>query len=175
MTPFEYALSLTLHHEGGFVDNVNDPGGATYRGVSLRFLRAAGIDVNGDGDIDLKDIRALQVDRTQDMLNTIYFNNFWKPNRLREVRSELLNCKIFDMAVNMGSRQAWKIVQRAGGLVVDGIVGPNTIAYVKKQRSTDYEFLAKIRFEQSAFYARLIAQKPLLAQFKRGWFRRAAQ
>jgi lysozyme family protein len=171
---FNWALKKTLHHEGGFVDNPADPGGATYRGISLRFLRQQGEDIDGDGDVDLGDIQAL-VDQP-DTVDGLYKTYFWTPNRLDEIPSELLTCKVFDMAVNMGSKQAWKLVQRASGrLVDDGIVGPNTIEYMVQSSQKDYDLVVRIRAEQRKFYERLVQQKPKLSVFLKGWLRRAAQ
>ena len=45
--------------EGGFVNDPRDPGGATKFGISLRFLRSIGLDLNRDGIIDGIDIRGL--------------------------------------------------------------------------------------------------------------------
>ena len=36
---FGRCLSFTLGEEGGFVDNPDDPGGATFKGVTLRTFR----------------------------------------------------------------------------------------------------------------------------------------
>lgn len=175
MSNFDWALTKTLHHEGGFVDNPADPGGATYRGVSLRFLRSVGEDIDGDGDVDYDDIIALK-SAEPDVLAGIYKRYFWDPNRLDEVSSELLSGKIFDMAVNMGSKQAWKIVQRASGhLTADGIVGPKTLAFLRESSRSDHKLIGRIRAEQAKFYTRLIAQKPSLGTFALGWYRRAAQ
>ena len=174
MSNFMWALKKTLHHEGGFVDNPNDPGGATYRGISLRFLRAEGEDIDNDGDIDLQDIQALA--DNPEAINGLYQQYFWQPNRLNEVPSELLSCKIFDMCVNMGARQAWKLVQRASGrLVADGIVGPRTIEYLVQQTDSDFDLIKRIRAEQEKFYRALVKQKPNLGVFLKGWLRRAAQ
>lgn len=174
MSNFMWALKKTLHHEGGFVDNPADPGGQTFRGISMRFLRANGHDVNNDGDVNLQDIQAL-VDHPE-TVNGIYQQYFWTPNRLNEVPSELLSTKIFDMCVNMGSSQAWKLVQRASGrLKDDGIVGPKTIAFLVKANGRDYDFLRNIRNEQHKFYIRLAKAKPELGVFLKGWLRRAAQ
>jgi len=174
MSNFNWALTKTLHHEGGFVDHPNDPGGATYRGISLRFLRANGEDIDADGDVDLDDVRAL-IDNPE-TVNGLYQQYFWTPNRLGEVRSELLSCKIFDMCVNMGSRQAWKIVQKASGrLVSDGIVGPKTLELLAEYEKKDWELLERIRYEQALFYRTLADRKPDLRVFLGGWLRRAAQ
>ena len=58
------ALKTILCHEvgntgDGLVDDPDDPGGITKYGVSFRFLKDHGIDVDGDGDIDAEDIRGL--------------------------------------------------------------------------------------------------------------------
>ena len=54
---FGLAHAFTAKWEGGFVNHPNDPCGATNYGVSLRWLKDDGIDVNGDSRIDLADIR----------------------------------------------------------------------------------------------------------------------
>lgn len=179
MDTFSYALSRTLHHEGGFIDDPDDPGGATYRGVSLRFLRSIGEDIDGDGDVDYDDIVAL-TRAEPDRIAEIYREWFWEKNRLDELHSELIAVKAFDMCVNLGGPQAWKLIQRAarstgGHLTVDGIVGPKTIAAVNSVTSTDYRLLAMIRRQQADFYGRLIRSRPRLAKFELGWLRRAAQ
>ena len=40
MSDFNDAIPTVLRHEGGFENDVNDPGGATNFGVSLRWLKA---------------------------------------------------------------------------------------------------------------------------------------
>ena len=39
--------------EGGFVDDPDDPGGATNHGVTIHSLRRLGIDITGDGRVDV--------------------------------------------------------------------------------------------------------------------------
>ena len=45
--------------EGGFVNDPDDPGGATNHGVTIGTLRRLGIDVNRDTRIDVADVKAL--------------------------------------------------------------------------------------------------------------------
>ena len=174
---YDWAYTVLAHHEGGFVDNSNDPGGVTNFGVSIRFLRQNGIDIDGDGDIDEKDIRAITAEKSKE----IYKEYFWNPCRCDSVRSELISTKLFDMAVNMGQKQAYKLVQRAINnlnyspqLVVDGQVGPATLKAINSFEKTDYELIRAIRVEQADFYDDLILKKPRLREFRLGWQRRAA-
>ena len=39
---FADVVAMTLAHEGGLVDDGDDPGGITNRGISLRFLQGEG-------------------------------------------------------------------------------------------------------------------------------------
>lgn len=43
--------------EGGFVNDPDDPGGATQHGVTVGTLRRLGLDLDGDGDVDAQDVR----------------------------------------------------------------------------------------------------------------------
>jgi lysozyme family protein len=182
---FKWALKVVLHHEGGFVDDRDDPGGATDFGISLRFLQSvledsdgdgfADGDIDRDGDIDIDDIRSLDLDDVE----KLYKNKFWKKAKCDKIISQLVAVKVFDMAVNMGPSQAWKLVQRACGtlgktLTVDGKAGTKTLAAVNSLSKKDFMLVVNIRREQDQFYERLILKKPALAKFRLGWRRRAA-
>lgn len=188
MSSFDQAFDIVLGLEGGFVDHAADPGGATNHGMSLRYLLKRGDmdgdglpdgDLDGDGDIDVDDIRIMKPLEAK----ALYHSGFWVPNRLQQVKDQALANKIFDICVNAGSRQAWRIVQRACNrfehdedeeVKVDGIVGPNTLAAVNDpERVRQGQLLDLIREQQLAFYERLVEKKPTLAVFMDGWTNRA--
>lgn len=179
---FEAAIEQTLKHEGGFVDDPVDPGGATNWGVSLRFARSIGLldadqdgwadlDVDHDGDIDAADIAKL----TREQAVDVYFWHFWKTGDYDRY-PPFAGAKAFDLAVNAGPRQAAKITQRAlracgQTLVDDGAVGPKTFAAL--ETVSGRELLFAMRSEAAGFYRTLIAQRPKLSKYRRGWLNRA--
>ena len=181
MSYFNIAFNMTLEHEGGFVNDSADPGGATKYGVSLRWLLKAGDldadglpdgDIDGDGDIDVDDIKALSVEDARRLFRAA----FWDANRCGELNSQHVAAKLFDYSVNMGNRQAGRILQRACRACMqpvedDGIVGPKTVAAANACPST--ALMAAMRSEGAGFYRALVARRPKLGKFLGGWLRRA--
>ena len=45
--------------EGGYVNDPDDPGGATKYGVTIGTMRRLGLDLNGDGQVTTHDVKAL--------------------------------------------------------------------------------------------------------------------
>lgn len=178
---FDKAIKTVLKHEGGYVDDPADPGGATNYGVSIRYLKQRGDldgdgvldgDLDMDGDIDVDDIKNM----TEEQAKDLYRSGFWDKNKIGEIDEYIIAERVFDMCVNMGPRQAGKIVQRAcnyfgKGLIVDGIMGPATFKAVNSCKAE--ALIREIRFNHAKFYLDLIEKKPTLAKFKNGWLRRA--
>jgi lysozyme family protein len=159
---FPYALHAVRRWEGGLSDHPSDPGGLTKWGISLRFLRAIGFDVNGDGVLDGHDIHALNESQVADL----YRHRFWMVCECDNLPSGL-DLAVFDSAVNQGPPRAKKLLQKAlGGLVVDGRIGPLTLqrANAKPADMTIAEFMAR----RALHYSSLAN----IAVFGLGWFRR---
>jgi lysozyme family protein len=178
MASFDKAIPVILKNEGGYVNNPNDTGQATNHGVSLRFLadHPESGDFDHDGDVDAEDIKNMTVEQA----SAIYKQYWWDAFHYGNITDQTVATKIFDMSVNMGSKRAHIIVQTALNkafglkLTVDGILGPASIQTINSV-SDDKEqtLLTAICDEQYAFYTRLIAQKPSLSVFARGWKNRA--
>ena len=170
---FEAAIKTVLEHEGGFVDDPDDPGGATDFGISLRFLQSQGElgDIDRDGYIDVDDVRALN---RQDAIH-LYRIAFWDRYRYAELPAAI-GAKLLDLAVNMGPRQAHLCLQRALGacgfrLAEDGVLGPATRAAAGAP--PERALLAAMRSEAGGFYRALVAARPNFTKYLDGWLRRA--
>ncbi len=112
--------------EGGFVNDPDDPGGATNHGVTIGTLRRLGIDVNRDTRIDVADVRAL----TRAQAVDIYVEHYFTRPGISAL-PEVIQPSVFDMYVNAGAN-AVKVLQRLLTQMgypcdADGEIGPQTI------------------------------------------------
>ena len=171
---FSMALHVVFRHEGKFSDHKNDKGGATKYGVSLRFLKAAGIDIDLDGDIDIYDLLAINKEDAK----YIYKSFWWDKYQYEAINSVPVATKILDLSINMGALQAHKIVQLAANklgykLLIDGILGEKSL-YAINALSKLYQddFIKNINNEAKQFYYSLVEKNPELSVFLHGWLNR---
>lgn len=116
-----------LAREGGYVNDPDDPGGATNFGVTIHTMRRLGLDLNRDGQVDETDVRALSRDQARDIFVEHYF---YRPQI--DTLPEPVQASVFDMYVNAGGG-AVRILQRllremGHDISADGAIGPMTIA-----------------------------------------------
>lgn len=176
---FEYAVNFLLKHELGFVNNKNDPGGPTAYGISLRYLKAAGIDIDGNDTIDIHDIYALDKTRTRE----IYKTQWWDKYNYTLINSLKIGAKLLDMAVWMGPGRAHKFLQIAinrvqdNPITVDGNLGNKTFIALNGLIDTNKgnELLSEIKNNIEHFIVNLCADNPSLKGFKQGWLKRAGE
>ena len=153
---FDDIIEVVLHHEGGYVNDPDDPGGETNFGIAKR----------SHPDVDIANL-------TKDGAKEIYKEHYWDRNKVEGLPEDLRHL-YFDMCVNQGRGRAVKIMQRAANakgadLVVDGGMGPKTIA------AMDGVELQRVRAYRVKYYADLVTRKPDLEKFYFGWFRRALE
>ena len=156
LVEFDDIIEVVLHHEGGYVNDPDDPGGETNFGIAKR----------SHPDVDIANL-------TKDGAKEIYKEHYWDRNKVEDLPEDLRHI-YFDMCVNQGRGRAVKIMQRAANakgadLVVDGGMGPKTIA------AMDGVELQRVRAYRVKYYADLVTRKPDLEKFYFGWFRRALE
>lgn len=113
--------------EGGYVNDPDDPGGATKHGVTLGTMQRLGLDLTGDGKITAGDVRAL----TRERAEQIFVEHYYHRPRIADLPA-CVQPSVFDMYVNAGAN-AVRILQRllaemGHDIADDGGIGPRTIA-----------------------------------------------
>ena len=119
---FERCLPLVLHHEGGFVNHPDDPGGITNLGCTkATWERWVG------RRCTVEDMRAL----TPEDVAPLYREKYWHKVRGGDLPAGIDYC-VFDTAINSGPGRAAKFLQEAVGATPDGIIGLRTLAAVRE-------------------------------------------
>lgn len=151
---FAPSLALVLQHEGGFVNDPQDPGGATNRGITQVVYDAWRLG-EGLGRRSVRNINDYEV-------GAIYRRNYWNACRCDDLPSGLDYC-IFDFAVNSGVNRASRYLQRALGAVEDGQIGPETAARASAQ---SVEYTINVVCDARLAFLRQLATFP---RFGGGW------
>jgi lysozyme family protein len=180
-TPRDIAQQIVAR-EGGFVNDPDDPGGATNHGVTLATLRRLGRDLTGDGRVTVADVHALSQVQAVD----IYLEHYFRRPGIDGL-PEPLQASVFDMQVNAGT-SAVKLLQNlcrkiGVGVAVDGIVGPQTRAAAARALALAPDHLVDAYgIERRNYYYRLADARPALRKFARrrdggkgGWITRAEE
>ncbi len=114
---FDASFKMVLSHEGGYVNDPRDPGGATNMGVTQR----AWEDYVGH-PVSERSMIAL----TRDMVKPFYKAKYWD-----KISGDRLPPGVdhaaFDLAVNSGVSRAARYMQRIAGVLEDGIIGPKSL------------------------------------------------
>ena len=168
--------------EGGFVNDPDDPGGATKHGVTIHTMRRLGLDLTGDGRVGVDDVRALSRAQATDIFVE---HCFVAPGISRLPKA--LQASVFDMYVNAGGNAA-KILQRllrqmGFGIAVDGAIGPQTVSAAQDAARPDPMALRDAYgVARRNYYFALADARPASRKYactraggKGGWIRRAEE
>ncbi|SMX31554.1 holin-associated N-acetylmuramidase [Octadecabacter ascidiaceicola] len=168
--------------EGGYVNDPDDPGGATNHGVTIHTMRRLGLDLDGDGQVTEQDVRVL----TREQAVTIFIDHyFFRPNISRLPAA--LQASVFDMYVNAGAN-AVRILQRLLqdmriAVIVDGVIGPQTIAAAEQGMAAAVDhFVDAYGIARRNYYYALADARPASRKYaqrrdggKGGWITRAEE
>lgn len=149
---FEECFAKLMELEGGYSDHAADPGGKTRYGITEVVARENGY----RGDMrDLPIQFAMQ----------IYRDRYWNLVHADKLPDEI-RFAVFDAAVNSGTRQSARWLQRAVGVEADGKIGPITIT--ASWRADPHVTVRKLACQRLRFMADLSNWQ----HFGRGWARR---
>jgi lysozyme family protein len=109
------------------------------------------------------DIKNLNLDEAQ----TIYFNDFWIKNGIDQL-PKAMQYQMFDASINHGFRNAAKMLQRAAGVIDDGIIGKNSMRAISNLDQLSLALL--FNHERLKFYTDI----KTWSKYGKGWSRRLA-
>lgn len=128
--PFETAVNEVLGEEGGYVNNVSDPGGETQWGISKRAFP----------NVDIKNL-------TRDQAKAIYRSNYWMP-LVPYMLSPQFQRIAFECAVNQGLGKCKALLSQANG----------DLTWFMADRALAYEALPTFGTFGKGWYRRLFKE-----------------
>lgn len=169
-----------IAREGGYVNDPDDPGGATNFGVTIHTMRRLGLDLDGDGQVTPSDVRKLSREKAVQ----IFIDHYYRDPKIDQL-PKAIQASVFDMNVNAGGN-AFKVLQRLLNdfgldVVVDGKLGPQTIKAAHIAYEHAPQFLADAYgIERRNYYYQLADRRKASRKYARrndggkgGWIKRA--
>lgn len=168
--------------EGGFVNDPDDPGGATNHGVTIHTLRRLGLDLTGDGAVTVADVKRL----TTAQAEAVFIEHYYKRPGIAAL-PEALQPSVFDMYVNAGANAVMvlqRLLSQMGfDVAPDGAIGPLTIRAAQMAHDVAPSHLADAyAIARRNYYYALADARPASRKFARkrgggkgGWIIRAEE
>lgn len=155
---FPTALAFTLREEGGWVDNPDDPGGMTNKGITLRTLQSY------QHNATVNDLRNISDATT----SRIYRRQYWSIMGCDNLPAGV-DFTVFDFGVTAGPGRSVQYLQVVAGVKRDGIDGAITEAAIGRMSAVDV--IQRLNGLQLAHYRAL----PTWDEFGDGWTARAGR
>jgi lysozyme family protein len=173
MAEFTNAYQLVIAHEGGYVNDPDDPGGETYKGVARKIFskwdgwikidilkRQTGFPANLDKDVDLQ----------QDVTD-FYRVNFWDKMNGDNITNQKIAESIFDFGVNSGVSTSVSLAQVVVQAEPDGVIGQQSIDAINEFNPE--HFIAAFTVAKIARYISIVKKRPTSRKYFYGWICRA--
>lgn len=153
-----------LKWEGGFVNDADDLGGATNKGVTIGTYEAY-CRKKGYPKPTIERLKNLSTSEWTEILKTMY----WDRWRADEINNQSVANILVDWVWASGVHGI-KIPQSLIGVKADGVVGEITIKAVNALSASS--LFEAIKRERIAFIDRICDARPANNKFKKGWLNR---
>lgn len=164
MANVEKLVPFILKWEGGFVNDPDDLGGATNRGVTIGTY-ASYCKKQGYPAPTIGRLKNLSEREWTEILKTMYWDR-WKADKIANQNvANILVDWVWASGVH-GIKRPQKIL----GVSVDGIVGSQTLAAVNARDAKELFFAVKA--ERIRFIDEICKARPANEKFRRGWMNR---
>ena len=151
-------------HEGGFVNDPDDLGGATNKGVTIgtytEYCRKKGYPVP-----TIERLKNISDETWEDIFKSLYWDR-WKAD-------EIKNQSVANILVDWVWASGVPGIKRPQGIVgvkPDGIVGKDTLSAINSKNPE--ELFNTIKQDRIAFIDEICRKRPANLKFKKGWLNR---
>jgi len=162
----EQIIESVLAREGGYTDRSEDAGGPTNRGITAKTL---GDWLGLAAPATVEQIKAI----SEEEARAIYRKRYVEDPGFDQIVNPDLRALIVDCGVLHGPEHAAQFLQRAVGVVPDGVVGPGTLLALAAVNAR--AVYLRVCGERRRFFGDLMARKPNQHVFALGWARREAE
>ena len=154
-----------IKFEGGFVNDPDDLGGATNRGVCYRTYKLY-CSRKKRPVPTIEDLKNITDEEFADILKSMY----WDACRADKIESQSVANAIVDWAWNSGTVTASKEVQKVLGVTADGIIGNITLAAINSR--SPLPLFGAIQEARKAYIDKICVSRPANIKFMKGWYNR---
>lgn len=155
-------VELIKQFEGGFVDDPDDPGGATNMGITLStYMAHKGLESKEVALAQLKNL-------TEEEAVEIYRSGYWNQVSGGKLASGI-DIFVADWAIHSGPQRAIIELQSLIGVTPDGILGPISMEALKEEDPA--RLLQDLHNERFNFYHDITYGKST-RKFLKGWLNR---
>jgi secretion activator protein, putative len=167
MANIDKLIPHIIKWEGGskYTNDPLDRGGATKYGITLNTLISNHYDVNKDGNVDINDVKSLQLDDFKVILKKQYWDR-WKAD---DITNQSVANLLVDWTWGSGVNGI-KIPQRLLGVPADGKVGQKTINALNG--ANQRYIYNKVWQARKEFYMKIVANNPSQKKWLNGWLNR---
>ena len=175
MANFDIAFPPILVHEGGYVNDPDDPGGETYQGIARKmqpdWLGWTIIDLlkkHGSFPVSLHSSDEKEILKQLGFeVKSFYYSNFWMKIQGDKITNQKVADSIFDFAVNAGIPVSISLAQSVVNAKPDGVIGPKTIDAINR---TDVKyFLAAFTLTKIIRYVAICNKRQTSKKYFFGW------
>lgn len=169
MAEYKKSYNKVVAHEGGYVNDPDDTGGETYKGISRNnYPKWEGWSWIDSMKYNRNFPELLETDgNIQQMAYDFYRENFWNEIKGDQINSQVKADSIFDFAVNAGIKTSVSLAQAVVGSKPDGIIGPETLQ--KLNAFDDVQFCTSFALAKIARYVNIVKKRPASRKYFFGW------
>lgn len=179
MADFAQAFEKTIGNEGGYVNDPDDPGGETYKGVARKihpewpgWIIIDELKKIGSFPRKMVNPSEIEIDKQlQYEVRQFYLSEYWIQCKCNNIYNQQVAESIFDFAVNAGIATSIQLAQKVVGAPQDGLIGSQTTAAINNFNPD--HFVAAFAIAKIRRYIQIITKRPTSRKYFEGWVIRA--